>query len=128
MVKILEERPIKGYEGDYTIDEAGNVRSYKIPHLPVIIQPFTKKDYLYIRLSKNGKRKNFRVHRLVAIAFVHNPHPRKYKVVMHLDDDPGNPHKDNLKWGTNLHNVRDMIKKGRHRNQHSVKKDETDAN
>lgn len=114
-----QEAEIKGYE-DYTVDESGVIRSYIADDTPLIISTFVKSGYLYVRLSKNGKRKAFRVHRLVALAFVPNPHPRKYKVVMHLDDNKLNPHKDNLKWGTHLHNVRDMCKKGRHRNQHTV--------
>lgn len=116
----ISELLIPGYDGDYTIDRTGVVRSYKTKNCQ-IVKPFIKNGYLYIKLSKNGKRKNHRVHRLVAEQFVHNPHPRKYKVVLHLDDDKLNPHADNLKWGTVLHNVRDMVKKGRHRNQHTIK-------
>ena len=115
------ELAIKGYEGDYTIDRTGTVRSYKNGKCQVV-QPFVKNGYLYVKLSKSGKRKSFRVHRLVAEKFVHNPHPRKYKVVLHKDDDKLNPHADNLKWGTQLHNMRDMCKKGRHRNQHTTKR------
>lgn len=114
------ELPIKGYEGMYTIDEDGTVRSYVRPGGPYIIAPFVKNDYLMVNLVKNGKRKTHRLHRLVAMAHVPNPHPRKYKIVLHKNDDKLDPRAVNLKWGTNLHNTRDMMKKGRHRNQHTA--------
>lgn len=129
MTDMELEIAIKGYEGDYTVDRKGTIRSYKGKSVTTISPFVNSNGYLCVKLSKNGKRKTLKVHRLVAMAFVPNPHPRKYKIVLHLDDDKLNPLWSNLKWGTNLHNVRDMMNKGRHRNQHTVKtKGQVDAN
>lgn len=116
------ERAIPGYDDVYWIRRDGTVISLA-GTLPVTISPFIKKGYLHVTLYKNGKRKDHRLHRLVAQCWVPNPHPRKYKVVRHKDDDKLNPHADNLVWGTQLHNVRDMVKRGRARNQHTGKLD-----
>lgn len=107
-----EPQWIKGYEGLYKIANDGTVYSH-IGNNVSTIRQFVKNTYLFVTLNKNGKRKDKRVHRLVAEAFVYNPFPRKYRVVMHIDDDRLNPHYTNLKWGTPLHNTRDMDRKGR---------------
>lgn len=45
-----------------------------------------------------------RVHILVCETF-HGEKPFENAVVMHLDDNPSNNHKDNLKWGTQKENL-----------------------
>jgi len=65
-------------------------------------------------LVKNGERKPFPVHRLVAEAFI--PNPENLPCVCHRDDNPLNNHVDNLFWGTQADNIRDMdIKKRRYK-------------
>lgn len=62
----------------------------------------------------NGKQKIRRyLHRLLAEAFIPNPH--NYPNVRHLDDDPGNNELENLAWGSQLDNVRDCINNGHFR-------------
>lgn len=117
------ERPIHGFDGVYWIRRDGTVLNLSGAY-PTTVKPFVKNGYLYVRLYQKGKRKEHRLHRLVALAWVPNPHPRKWRVVRHKDDDKLNPHADNLAWGTQLHNVRDMCKRGRARNQHTGRLDE----
>ena len=57
------------------------------------------------------------VSRLVALAWVHNPKPEIYDIVMHLDNDPSNNHYKNLKWGTYKENTQQMMMEGRNRGQ-----------
>lgn len=45
------------------------------------------------------------VHRLVAEIWVKNPHPIKYNVVNHIDEDKTNNRADNLEWCTQKYNV-----------------------
>ena len=62
-------RPVLGYEGLYEVSNLGRVRRVKI------IEP-TRKKHGYMQISlvdRNGKRKSFRLHRVVATAFVPNP-------------------------------------------------------
>lgn len=94
-------KDIFGYEGLYTIDEYGNVfnilqNKYKIP------QP-DRDGYMTVQLWKNGVAKRFKIHRLVAIAFI--PNPNNYPIVMHKDNNKVNNYYMNLKWGTVAENV-----------------------
>lgn len=45
------------------------------------------------------KHKKAYVHHLVAQAYVHNPKPISYKMVLHLDSNSLNNHYSNLQWG-----------------------------
>lgn len=56
--------------------------------------------YLRVNLvNKDTKEEaNFRIHRLVAEAYI--PNPNNYPLVMHLDDDKTNNKVENLQWGT----------------------------
>lgn len=63
---------------------------------------------------KVGKRKIRKyVHRMVAEAFIPNPH--NFPEVRHLDDDPSNNCVWNLVWGTQADNMQDAIRNGHFR-------------
>lgn len=67
--------------------------------------------YLYCGITMaNGKQKQFRVHVLVAKAFISNPN--NYPCVCHKDDNKQNCHKDNLEWGTVSKNTKDAYLRG----------------
>jgi hypothetical protein len=51
-------------------------------------------------IDDKGKLKTVYVHKAVAEAYIPNEHPRKNKVVIHLDGDVSNNHFKNLKWTT----------------------------
>jgi hypothetical protein len=68
--------------------------------------------YLTVKLSANGVAKTFRVHRLVAQAFLDVPASAN-AVVMHKDDDSWNCHYHNLQWGTTAENTADKVNKQR---------------
>ena len=60
---------IEGYE-DYQVSTLGNVK-----HGVKRLKPFPSgvRGDLQVALTRQGKRKNFRVARLVALAFIPNP-------------------------------------------------------
>jgi hypothetical protein len=65
-------------------------------------------------LLKNGKPCTYKrqmvkatpIHRLVATAWIPNPDPEKFNMVMHINDDPTNYLPENLKWGNNRMNAK----------------------
>ena len=59
--------------------------------------------YLQVKLSKEGKWYYKRVHRLVAEAFIPNPH--NLKQVNHIDGDKTNNEVSNLEWIDNKNNT-----------------------
>jgi hypothetical protein len=91
---------IDGYDGDYWIDTSGNVFSVKSNKF---LKPGKDKDsYLRVILCKNGKTKNYLVHRLVAMTYLDNPN--NLPQVNHINrirDDNG---VENLEWCTILYN------------------------
>ncbi|AUR92039.1 HNH nuclease [Vibrio phage 1.188.A._10N.286.51.A6] len=110
----MEHRYVAGYAPRYILREDGALFNAKGQQLSPYLNA---QGYPCVKVYKNGKRTTTAIHRLVAKTFVQNPHPRKYTVVLHLDDDPSNPHKDNLVWGTQSTNMQDMMAKGRGKNQ-----------
>lgn len=107
-------KSVKGYEELYEVSNLGNVRSLdrviKSRHNGTTIRkgrvliPFyeEKKGYYQVRLSKNGKNKTFRIHRLVALAFLENPF--NCTDVNHKDEVKTNNKVDNLEWCTRKYN------------------------
>ena len=61
------------------------------------------KGYLYFSAGKDGQRKQYRTHRIVAKLFVPNPH--NYPEVDHKDGNPSNASANNLRWCTHQQNV-----------------------
>lgn len=99
-------KPIKDYEGLYEVSNLGRVRSLdhydslgRFRHGQILKQCYDGKGkYLHVNLS--GKSTN--VHRLVAKAFIDNPHD--YKEVNHIDEDKTNNCALNLEWCTHKYN------------------------
>lgn len=97
--------PIEGYEGLYEVSNLGNVRSLgnkKTKKTKILKQNMNTSGYLRVYLCKNGKQKQFKVHRLVAEAFI--PNLFGYPQVNHIDEDKTNNHIDNLEWCDNKYN------------------------
>lgn len=93
-------RDIKGYEGLYAVTSCGRVWSYKSK---MFLSTWDNgKGYIYVCLCNNGERKNFRVHRLVAEAFLDNPNG--YQEVNHKDENKKNNALPNLEWCSRKYN------------------------
>jgi len=56
--------PVKGYQGLYEIDLAGNVTSFKRKKPKILKACYDRKGYQYLKLWKNGLKKTFKVHNL----------------------------------------------------------------
>lgn len=98
-----EWRDVKGYEGLYKISSNGEVYSL-ISGKERKLKISKSNGYVLIDLYKEGIGKWFRVHRLVAEAFL--PNPNNLPIVMHIDNNKQNNHYTNLKWGTVSENTK----------------------
>lgn len=96
------ERLIEDFDG-YTIDEYGNVYSYKTGQRKRLATWLCTNGYREIKFYKNGHHYHRLIHRLVAKAFVPNPH--EYEYVNHKDKDITNNHYENLEWCSSQYNV-----------------------
>ena len=94
-------KDIKGYEGLYQVSNLGRVMTVKSKRLRKI--NMTHDGYCKINLSSNGESHWFRVHRLVAQAFI--PNPEHKPEVNHIDEDKTNNNVDNLEWVTRKENA-----------------------
>ncbi len=83
---------IEGFE-NYLIYEDGSVYSKKTKRY---LKSCVNKGYLILNLCKDGKAKQFQIHRLVATHYIPNPH--NYEEVDHIDRDKYNNHLYNLRW------------------------------
>lgn len=103
-------KPIVGYEGYYEISNFGNVRSCErlVNHglgsgvrklKSKIITPWNDNHgYQVVSLSKSGKVKKYKVHRLVAEAFI--PNPDNKPTINHINEIRNDNHVANLEWAT----------------------------
>ena len=95
-------KPVVGYENLYEVSNIGGVRSVRDGVIKILTPRVNEKGYLRINLCKNGKMKSYYVHRLVAEAFIPNPH--NLPCINHIDENPLNPVSSNLEWCTYKYN------------------------
>lgn len=105
-------KDVVGYEGLYKVSNFGNVMSFQpnCRNHSQYLAPFDNGGYFRVTLTKNRKRTNHLVHRLVADAFI--PNPESKEAVNHIDGCKTNNHIDNLEWVTKGENTRHAIKIG----------------
>lgn len=63
-----------------------------------------EKGYLSVEFIKDGKRKRFKVHRLVAMEFI--PNPLNRTEINHIDGNKSNNSVENLEWSTRSDNLK----------------------
>lgn len=110
-------KDIVGFEGIYQVSNLGRVKSLErtirnkgtksgFYHISEkILSPrknINRHGYYEISLKQNGKEKRFKLHRLVAIAFI--PNPNNLPQVNHKDGNKDNNTVNNLEWCTDKEN------------------------
>lgn len=94
-------KPIPNYEGLYEASSLGRIRS--VYRYNRILKPMiSNSGYARVDLFKNKNRKQFSVHRLIAMTFISNPEGKK--AVNHIDENKLNNCIDNLEWVTHKEN------------------------
>ena len=96
-------KDIEGYEGLYQVSNTGKVKSIKFGKERILKPCKDKSGYLCVNICNKGKNKTFRVHRLVAFAFVQN-NSLFNTDVNHIDENKMNNNANNLEWVTKAYN------------------------
>lgn len=102
-------KDIPDYEGLYQVSNLGRIKSLNFNKTGIekIMKPRTGNRYYMIALWKNGIRKDYLLHRIVAKTFIPNPENKPF--INHKDENCFNnsinnlmwcTHKENMNWGT----------------------------
>lgn len=105
-------RDVPGYVGLYKVSNQGRVkRCFGNGKENFLTGKKDKDGYTEVILSKNQRKKYFRLHRLVAEAFV--PNPESKPQVNHKDRNKQNNSVTNLEWVTASENAKHCFLTGR---------------
>lgn len=96
---------------EYEVSEDGNVYS-NFRGRRALRPIMNARGYLEVRMMVNGKRKNFRIHSLVASKFC-GPRPSSKHEVCHINGIRTDNRAENLRWGTRQENMADRDLHGR---------------
>lgn len=98
--------PVVGCEEDYQVSSKGRVLSNNYNHTgcPRLLKQSISRGYFRVSITRNGKHKSEKVHRLVAEAFI--PNQNGYETVNHKDENKLNNCVENLEWLPVADNVR----------------------
>lgn len=94
-------KDIPDYEGLYKVSNFGNIKSVRKNKIMV---PYSNHGYLQLCLRKNNIAKTYKVHRLVAQAFI--PNPNNLPCINHKDENPSNNYVNNLEWCSVEYNIK----------------------
>lgn len=124
MKNVENWRDIEGYEGSYQVSDCGRVKSLqrkitykdgreKVLQEKILHNFLSDLGYYHVMLSKNGTPKRYKVHRLVAKAFI--PNPNELPIINHRDECKTNNVVENLEWCDQNYNIHygTMIDRGK---------------
>ena len=105
LVRLENTKYLKDY-ADYAVDTEGNVWSFKNKKAKILSPGWKKKNHGYrtvLLTDIRGKKKNFLVHRLVAITFI--PTDDITMEVNHRNRNSSDNRLENLEWVTKKKNI-----------------------
>jgi hypothetical protein len=86
---------LNSFEGLYKINKKGEIWSCLCNK---IMKPQEKEGYLWLSLTKNGKKIKCYIHRLLAIQYIDNENPDTHIEIDHIDRNRNNNDLSNLRW------------------------------
>jgi hypothetical protein len=99
-------KDIPNYEGHYQVSNFGNVKSIKISNERVLKPGLNSEGYLLVILYKYSIQKTFKIHKLVAMAFLnHTPDKTQRIVVDHINNIKIDNRLENLQLITQRQNA-----------------------
>lgn len=101
---------IEGYKGRYKISNKGRVCSFLLSRKIILKPVYDTTGYSGVSLSHSGHAKRIHIHRLVASAFIENPHAKPQ--VNHRDGIKTNNDAKNLEWVSASENCRHAVSMG----------------
>ena len=101
-------KDIPGWEGLYACTTHGDIWSHRSDKF--LSPSKNKRGYLHVTFTKDGKRYDYRVNRLIAITFLDNPN--NLPQVNHIDGNKLNNNYDNLEWCDQVHNMKEASRMG----------------
>ena len=110
---IWKSIDIPEFLGRYEVSEDGKVRRLIVAsrtNEKILKQQVLPNGYAYVALCSGYKNQMFRVHRLVASAYI--PNPNGFLQVNHKDGCKTNNHFSNLEWCDQSHNMKHAFDTG----------------
>ena len=93
----------------YAVSTDGHLKRISTGH--ILAENVSKTGYVYAKVDTRNGRKSKRIHRIVALTYIPNPH--KKAEVNHKDGNRQNNSVSNLEWVTRTENMRDATKRKR---------------
>ncbi len=111
-INEMEEKWIKGFQNKYSVSDEGEVFSYISGSKKRLMPNKNQDGYLCVALGLGYKKtmKHYRIHRLVAEAFIENPDGKA--TVNHKDGIKANNNVANLEWNTHQENMEHAFENG----------------
>ena len=117
-IKMIKDDVEYDYTGMYRIYIDGKVESvkrFRVKQNIFLKGSTNNKGYKVVSLNKDGKRKQYYIHRLFACHFI--PNPRNFPMIDHINEVKVDNSISNLRWCSSSTNMRNMTKK---RSKHNL--------